>query len=202
MFKFNFALDDLEETDLVSNQEPELISGSTSHVQSVDRKKFAEHDLAELVSTTYVFCRNISPVLIQIAHLPPEISYSPLTIVPSDGNKAEIVISRRDLFDARFQLIASGSAENPAGADSTSLSDLEYVEAPSDLVPGVYEGGLKTWECSIDLAAMLHKLAPANLSHSQRILEVRRYWFVLHIRTLTSRSLDWLWDSCPINVSA
>lgn len=25
----------------------------------------------------------------------------------------------------------------------------------SDLIPGVYEGGLKTWECSIDLVASI-----------------------------------------------
>lgn len=175
MFKFNFALDDLEETDLVPNQESEFIGSSTSQVQSVDLKSFAEHDLADLVRILYRLLSALSLGLIQIAHLPPEISFSPLVIVPDHGDKAEIVISRRDLFDARFQLIASGSAENPAGADSTSLTDLEYVEAPSDLVPGVYEGGLKTWECSIDLAAVLHSLIPADLGHSQRILEVSRH---------------------------
>ena len=30
-------------------------------------------------------------------------------------------------------------------------SAVVFIDNPSDLVPGVYEGGLKTWECSVDL---------------------------------------------------
>jgi hypothetical protein len=33
------------------------------------------------------------------------------------------------------------------------------VDACSDLEPGVYEGGLKVWECSLDLVALLHSTA-------------------------------------------
>lgn len=32
-----------------------------------------------------------------------------------------------------------------------------FVDAPADLVPGTYEGGLKTWECALDLAAYLDR---------------------------------------------
>ena len=53
---------------------------------------------------------------------------------------------RRDLFDARFQLLAQGRDEQAT-----------LVDAPADLVPGVYEGGLKTWECALDLAAYLDR---------------------------------------------
>jgi protein-histidine N-methyltransferase len=35
---------------------------------------------------------------------------------------------------------------------------LEFLDAPSDIVLGVYEGGLKTWECSLDLVEYLHDL--------------------------------------------
>jgi protein-histidine N-methyltransferase len=79
------------------------------------------------------------------------------------------VLSRRDLFDARFQLVsqASGVGEDEIddhhdGQNSAyptegnaSANALRFVDAPSDLVRGVYEGGLKTWECSIDLASYL-----------------------------------------------
>ncbi|KAJ3533664.1 hypothetical protein NM688_g7249 [Phlebia brevispora] len=160
MFKFNFDLDDLEDVDPLGApgqavNEPQVSSTLESSASSVESKHFTEHRLSDL-----------------IAKLPPEISYSPLTIVSAHGDKTEITISRRDLFDARFQLIASSSSDNPAGADTTSLTDLEYVEAPSDLVPGVYEGGLKTWECSIDLAATLHNMLPPMITKSQRILEI------------------------------
>ncbi|KZT68401.1 hypothetical protein DAEQUDRAFT_812190 [Daedalea quercina L-15889] len=49
----------------------------------------------------------------------------------------------------------SDSTAHVGAADSTDNA-LGFLDAPSDLVPGVYEGGLKTWECSIDLAECLH----------------------------------------------
>ena len=74
---------------------------------------------------------------------------------------------RRDLFDARFQLLAQGRDEQAA-----------LVDAPADLVPGVYEGGLKTWECALDLATYLDRDvlgAQAGLRvRGLRVLEVSR----------------------------
>ena len=82
-------------------------------------------------------------------------------------------ISRRDLYDARFQVIVNDKEHGPAEEDPTS-KELEFLEAPSDLVSGVYEGGLKTWECSLDLAAHAHELfvQPGAKHKSSRILEV------------------------------
>jgi protein-histidine N-methyltransferase len=57
-----------------------------------------------------------------------------------------------------------------------NASALEFIEAPSDLVPGVYEGGLKTWECSLDLVNHLDGLGDGYTDgdiHGKRILEVR-----------------------------
>lgn len=95
--------------------------------------------------------------------LPPLISYSPLRIPVSGDNT--ITILRRDLFDARFQLISEDKAQK----------DLDFIDAPSDLVPGVYEGGLKTWECSADLAGYLDGLNVLDIRHPYKIIEV---WFV------------------------
>jgi protein-histidine N-methyltransferase len=58
----------------------------------------------------------------------------------------------------------------------TDRKALEFLDAPSDLVPGVYEGGLKTWECSLDLVDYLDSLkdTPNFRGFSGRsILEVR-----------------------------
>lgn len=72
---------------------------------------------------------------------------------------------RRDLFDARFQLLAQERDEQAA-----------LVDAPADLVPGVYEGGLKTWECALDLAAYLDRdvlsAQAARRVRGLRVLEV------------------------------
>jgi protein-histidine N-methyltransferase len=90
----------------------------------------------------------------QLVALPEALSYSPLAL-PASG----LTLVRRDLFDARFQLPAQGRDEQAA-----------LVDAPADLVPGVYEGGLKTWECALDLAAYLDREIPRV--RGLRVLEV------------------------------
>ncbi|TRY62816.1 hypothetical protein TCAL_04926 [Tigriopus californicus] len=52
-----------------------------------------------------------------------------------------------------------------------SNDNLTSVLGESDLQPGVYEGGLKIWECSEDLAKYLERDLPADLS-SFRVLEL------------------------------
>lgn len=49
------------------------------------------------------------------------------------------------------------------------------MDAPSDLVPGVYEGGLKTWECAVDLADCLDRLLGGESAariRGKRVLEL------------------------------
>jgi len=82
------------------------------------------------------------------------------------------------LFDARFQLISEGTiddseTEGQANSSGPSLaSALEFIDNPSDLVPLVYEGGLKTWECSLDLASCLRRDGLAANAKGRRMLEV------------------------------
>ncbi|KAF8903025.1 hypothetical protein CPB85DRAFT_1377111 [Mucidula mucida] len=96
--------------------------------------------------------------------LPPLISCSPLTIPLSSG---EIIsIPRRDLFDARFQVINEEDSDNAIGKDAA-----DFLDAPSDLVHGVYEGGLKTWECSLDLVDYLAGNMDCHPA-GKRILEI------------------------------
>ena len=90
---------------------------------------------------------------------------------------------RRDLFDARFQLISEGTLDPSENDDekeeaepkSTTVVDpsiLNYLDAPSDLLPGVYEGGLKTWECSLDLVEYLESSGSFSEYSGNRVLEV------------------------------
>ena len=68
---------------------------------------------------------------------------------------------RRDLFDARFQLISQDQDQEEAGgkgkgnADGKGKGKEEFVDAATDLIPGLYEGGLKTWEGGVDLVEVL-----------------------------------------------
>lgn len=111
-------------------------------------------------------------------------------------NRTSVTLLRRDLFDARFQLIAEDNEQASSDEEqglSTSESNrskdiadgktrpdaLSFVDNPSDLVPGLYEGGLKTWECSLDLVESLFNLSSGSrLSREvigKRVLEVCDY---------------------------
>jgi protein-histidine N-methyltransferase len=60
------------------------------------------------------------------------------------------------------------------GADSREdQAGIEFASRPSDLVPRVYEGGMKTWECSLDLAGfVVGEMAGVGELRGKTILEV------------------------------
>ncbi len=64
-----------------------------------------------------------------------------------DGSTVRI--PQRELFDVRMQLMAGDDAL--AGSRST----VETLLGGNDVQRSVYEGGLKSWECSLDLVKHL-----------------------------------------------
>ena len=187
MFKFDFNIDEEELDEGIVSQITEHRSASTSPLPQQKapdpiQERFVEVLLSELASNSFRLSAYLpSHLLPQISKLPAVISYSAIHIPPlgaSSKGAHPAYLVKRDLFDARFQLIASG-AESSSAASQPEVADtdkdLQYVEAPSDLVPGVYEGGLKTWECSVDLAARVRGML-GELSHQAdnlRTLEVK-----------------------------
>lgn len=175
---------------------------------------------------------NILMVQRQVRALPPAFSYSPLVIPLSgdvslgptgsldkdhakakrneNGKKGNVTLLRRDLFDARYQLISEDTSDDPTSSDSISqvtseptalpsalesvtgrgdTDALAFIDNPSDLVPGVYEGGLKTWECSLDLVDCLASLSSIDDNEEagmkwvsgKRVIEVRVPFFPFSI---------------------
>ena len=119
----------------------------------------------------------------QLDALPSFISYSPLIISLSSLERTgSVTLARRDLFDARFQLISEDVGEDPGSRDDMRdrTRSLDLLDAPSDLVPGVYEGGLKTWECSLDLVDYLHGVGIGHV-RGKRVLEVISFYLINHI---------------------
>lgn len=174
MFKFNFDIDDPQDNGLGP------ILGPDTHSLQIHRTIAAEHSssevsLGDLVNFSLLACCHLLQPLMtaapQLSSLPHTISFSPLNVsLPSGQN---VALSRRDLFDARFQLISDDDAGT--SGTGTSPSEVEFVDAPSDLVPGVYEGGLKTWECSLDLVTCLASIYGPQIAIAlgrKRILEV------------------------------
>jgi protein-histidine N-methyltransferase len=97
----------------------------------------------------------------QLETLPPLLSYTPVTVPLSTGTSRNATFLRRDLFDARFQVLnqdddeEEGEEEEGAVKDKGKEKEELYIDEQTDLVKGVYEGGLKTWECSLDLVDLL-----------------------------------------------
>ncbi|KAG0699811.1 hypothetical protein DFH29DRAFT_1081054 [Suillus ampliporus] len=157
MFKFNFDVEDDGEQSIGSVGENRAAQNhGHASAQAVVPDTFTELSLANALDS-----------------LPSKISYSPVTIPLASGG--ELALPRRDLFDARFQLISQNAddpdaSEQPAMANSRSA--LQFFDAPSDLVPLVYEGGLKTWECSLDLASYLDGICSQFDVRGKRVLEI------------------------------
>ncbi|KIJ63061.1 hypothetical protein HYDPIDRAFT_113597 [Hydnomerulius pinastri MD-312] len=163
MFQFNFdideGIDEVMTTDLTANVPHAPASGDVhdfSSTQQTIAESFAEISLDSLLDA-----------------LPSQISHSPLSIPLSDGK--ELKLARRDLFDARFQLISEGTGDpetTEQASDQKINSALQFLDNPSDLVPLVYEGGLKTWECSLDLVSYLSSIGYSKNLGGKRVLEL------------------------------
>ena len=75
---------------------------------------------------------------------------------------------RRELFDIRAQLMAE---------DGQLSSDSIAGLSTDDIIPSFYEGGFKTWECSLDLSAYIEANVDVHYEGSLRdttIIEVSR----------------------------
>ncbi|OAA79936.1 hypothetical protein LEL_03422 [Akanthomyces lecanii RCEF 1005] len=80
--------------------------------------------------------------------MPSKIAYSLLDVTLDDASVVRL--PRRELWDVRVQLMAEEeeNAEHAVGADSSGLGT-------HDVKTGVYEGGFKSWESSVDLVKVL-----------------------------------------------
>ncbi|WEW58480.1 hypothetical protein PRK78_003948 [Emydomyces testavorans] len=81
-----------------------------------------------------------------ISSLPSQISYNTLSLYDPTEWVQPIPIPRRDVCDIRAQLMAEDNPEE--NSNERLIAGLET----DDIIPALYEGGLKTWECSATLA--------------------------------------------------
>lgn len=71
---------------------------------------------------------------------------------------------RRTLADVKFQM---------AKQDTLDVDHAPMIEMAenTDLIKGIYEGGFKTWECSLDLVEFMHAMEDVAFSN-KKILEL------------------------------
>lgn len=141
-FSFSFSGDDIDE-DVSAPQiiapasVPAASASSAFPVQGKPQLPPIRHDLGQMLSK-----------------LPSKIAYS-LLDVDLDG-KGSIQIPRRELWDVRVQLMAEEDAEG---------EELEPGLGAHDVKTGIYEGGFKSWESSVDLVKVLAaKDVPTSLA--------------------------------------
>ncbi|POY74375.1 hypothetical protein BMF94_2569 [Rhodotorula taiwanensis] len=152
-FGFSIGADELDdELDIPTDSLRQLdIKGEHEHPEaSSSTVPYAEVPLSELLGT-----------------LPPLLSYTPVVVPLSSSKGRTATLLRRDLFDARFQILNQDEDVDPDAPEESvdkegtgtgkgkGKGKEVFVDEQSDLVKGVYEGGLKTWECSLDLVDCL-----------------------------------------------
>ncbi|KAK0121463.1 hypothetical protein ONS95_009757 [Cadophora gregata] len=152
-FSFSFSGDDIEDTQ-ITDSEPQPLS----------RSHAAETGTLQRSTTSSAFpigsqllqpqTHDLEPML---RSLPSKIVYSTLVIRLDDGT--DISIPRRELWDVRVQLMAE--------EDDEGLGNL----GKDDVRTGVYEGGFKSWESSVDVVKLLHERR-RNVDFSGKILEL------------------------------
>ncbi|KAL4872189.1 hypothetical protein BDV12DRAFT_151568 [Aspergillus spectabilis] len=136
-FSFGFSGDDIDIDDTeINNVDESIVHGVGAASTTPELVKAEKFDMNDWLST-----------------LPSQISYNTLNISASQGAECgtesrALTVARRDVFDIRTQLMVEDSAEEQNGE---LIAGLEK----GDITPNFYEGGFKTWECSIDLAGLV-----------------------------------------------
>lgn len=157
-FSFSFSGDDIEDTSISDpGSEPGQTANHPAETGTLRRPSSSAFPIAG------------QPMLEPQGHdletmlsaLPSKIAYSSLVVKLDDGT--EIYIPKRELWDVRVQLMAE--------EDDEGLGNL----GKDDLRTGVYEGGFKSWESSVDLVKVLYEKREDDRAESRKFLEVSSY---------------------------
>ncbi|KAI0600899.1 hypothetical protein F4775DRAFT_607969 [Biscogniauxia sp. FL1348] len=135
-FSFSFSGDDIEDE---GQPNPNLNNGSNSNAAtraSASASAFPVAGKPLLPATSHDLKH-------MLAQLPSKVAYNILD-VDLDSNET-VQLPRRELWDVRVQLMAE---EEDGGETEPGLGN-------HDVKTGVYEGGFKSWESSVDLVKTL-----------------------------------------------
>ncbi|KAH6610958.1 hypothetical protein Trco_000978 [Trichoderma cornu-damae] len=157
-FSFGFSGDDIE-NDGDESQTPPVVTTQASASYSAfpipgkPQLPAAHHSLSDFLS-----------------QLPSKIAYDLLDIDADDG-ETQLQLPRRELWDVRVQLMAEDDEVMIGGEDRVDDGGL----GKHDVKTGIYEGGFKSWESSIDLVKVLaarDELTAAQEASSLRVVEL------------------------------
>ncbi|KAG0198404.1 hypothetical protein BGX28_008184 [Mortierella sp. GBA30] len=183
MFKFNFSAADLEfdDPELANQQDEDQLNDLSKPLESLSVSSTSTSILVVPASQLDLQSKSCLHSLPSTLHF--ELAQIPVltsgagagTAIATDtktGQEKEVVtIYKRNLEDVKFQIAQEDDEfdqdqQQQEDKDKTTDKTTKTVTGPggvemlalagkSDLVKGVYEGGLKTWECALDLVAYL-----------------------------------------------
>ncbi|EFY89400.1 hypothetical protein J3458_014590 [Metarhizium acridum] len=153
-FSFEFSGDDIDahttndgSLEHLQHQQPQPAGKASAFpIQGKPQLPPIEHDLKTMLS-----------------RMPSKIAYSMLDIVLDSGET--IQLPRRELWDVRVQLMAE---------EEDDIAHLGEGLGDRDVKTGVYEGGFKSWESSVDLVKALATQShlASYLNSSVRVIEL------------------------------
>lgn len=164
-FSFGFSGDDIDDAMQIDGAEIgvyDSITNSTNNGFTKDpldglAPEFlpAEHQLGDLLRKS---------IGVRMSYSYAYISPDGMVFEEPTGNELEIPVPRRDLYDVKHQLMLQ---ENISTTDEILMGSTN-----EDLRVAQYEGGLKSWECTYDLAGYLSKLPEIKESSLKEIVEL------------------------------
>lgn len=155
-FSFSFSGEDIEDNSLEDSQTQ--ASSPPNYAAETGTLRRASSSAFPIAGQPMLPARR-HDLEAMLKELPSKISYSTLIVTLDDGKV--ICIPRRELWDVRVQLMAED--------DDEGLGNL----GKDDVRTGVYEGGFKSWESSVDVVKVLYERRGSILGSSSTALEVR-----------------------------
>ncbi|EKD19018.1 uncharacterized protein L3040_006512 [Drepanopeziza brunnea f. sp. 'multigermtubi'] len=149
-FSFSFSGDDIDDTYTDPEPTPRSHAAETGTLQRASSSAFP-------IAGQPLLQPQAHDLEAMLKALPSKIVYSTLVVNLDDGT--QISIPRRELWDVRVQLMAE--------EDDEGLGNL----GKDDVKTGVYEGGFKSWESSVDVVKVLHERRGGN-GFSEKVIEL------------------------------
>ncbi|KAF9187054.1 hypothetical protein BGZ51_001575 [Haplosporangium sp. Z 767] len=195
MFKFNFSAADLEfdDPELANTQDDNQLEDLSKPLEALSVSSSSLVPASQL-NLQSKYCISNLPLTLhyELAQIPVLTQGSgAATAIATDtktGKEKEVVtIYKRNLEDVKFQIaqeddelddenntVPAHSTSEAAGQEGARTGpggvEMLALAGKSDLVKGVYEGGLKTWECALDLVAYLAEQKESY--DSKKVLEL------------------------------
>ncbi|EDO18279.1 hypothetical protein Kpol_1039p28 [Vanderwaltozyma polyspora DSM 70294] len=146
-FSFGFTSNDFSDDELEDSIPSQNISGQTKSctietLNPLDSERLLQSDIAQ------PHLENLGLILTLLKDV--RVSFEKVNTPITNAT-----LFRRELFDVKHQLM--GEFDELNNSNSTELEIL-MGETSEDLRKNIYEGGLKSWECSIDLVEYLNDL--------------------------------------------